>query len=152
MNINEPSPPAEPAVDHRGLRRLSFDECMSRLRESKVGRIAFAADGEIVVLPVNPFVDQMTIVFRTSWGAKLLAAEQAGKVAFEVDGFDPDAATGWSVMVQGTLSIIDGTDESARLDLIAPPAWLPQPDGAFWVAIRPYDISGRELIRQDDDA
>ena len=146
------SQPAEPATDHRGLRRLGFDECLSRLRDAKVGRIAFATGGEVVVLPVNPFVDDMTILFRTSWGSKLLAAERAEKVAFEVDDFDPAMATGWSVVVQGTLRVIDGDDECARLELVAPPPWLPQQDESFWVAIQPYDVSGRELIPDDTTA
>lgn len=142
---NKPPQPADPPVDHRGLQRLGFDECLDRLREAKVGRVAFASDGEIVVLPVNPFLDNTTIMFRTSWGSKLLAADRANRVAFEVDFFDPHSATGWSVLVQGTLGVVDSTAECARLELIAPPAWLAESGDSFWVSIRPHDISGRQL-------
>ncbi|WP_153504767.1 pyridoxamine 5'-phosphate oxidase family protein [Cumulibacter manganitolerans] len=142
---NDPTPSAA-STDHRGLRRMGLEECTAKLREATVGRVAFVSDGEIVILPVNPVVDGTTILFRTSWGAKYWAAELSSQAAFEIDGFDADSATGWSVLAQGTFAIVDDRAECERLDRMAPAAWLPPSDASFWVAIRPHDLSGREIL------
>ena len=41
------------------------------------------------------------VVFRTAEGTKLAAAVLGRGVAFEVDGYDPEAGEAWSVVVKG---------------------------------------------------
>lgn len=62
------------------------------LRNTRHGRLAFLADGQIEVFPVNYAFDGKKLYFRTAPGTKLLAAEAQAMVAFETDGILPDEA------------------------------------------------------------
>ena len=94
------------ATDHAGLVVLSFDECLELMASSGVGRLAFLADGEIEVLPVNYTIDGARVAFRTATGTKLDAAIEQAVVAFEVDAFDPSERTGWSVVIKGRAEVV----------------------------------------------
>jgi CBS domain-containing protein len=145
------TPQQGPAVripkDHRGLRVLGLDECLDRLRQASIGRLAFIRDGGPVILPVNHGLDEVGVVFRTTWGSKLLMAEQQGPVAFEVDGVDEDHETGWSVLVTGSASIVYDSDDASRLDQLGLRSWAGPDEDALWVRILAEDISGREIMR-----
>ena len=65
-------------TDHAGLEILPVDECLRLLASVPVGRVGFVADGEVVVLPVNHFVDGQDVIFRTAHGSKASAAEGQG--------------------------------------------------------------------------
>lgn len=147
-DINDSSSPDTYPTDHRGLRLLGFDECLKRIAEAVVGRIGFSHDGEIVILPVNHVLDGMDIVFRTSWGSKLEVASAVSRAAFEVDGYDAGFATGWSVLVRGSVMLVDDAEDSRHLDEIPSRYWLPGDEDTFWVRIRPDEITGREIIRR----
>src|SRR3954452_5292991 len=82
------------------LVELGPEECLRLLRTRQVGRVAFVADGQPLILPVNYAVDAATIVFRTDRGTKL-AAMPLTRVAFEADDIDEVGAQGWDVVVQG---------------------------------------------------
>ncbi|MGZ4640078.1 MAG: CBS domain-containing protein [Actinomycetes bacterium] len=142
-----PAQAAGGATDHRGLRVLGLEECLDRLRKARIGRLAFIRDGGPVVLPVNHGVDDVGVVFRTTWGSKLLMAEQQGPVAFEVDGVDEERETGWSVLVTGSASIVYETAEAERLDGLGVHSWAGVDEDALWVRILAEDISGREIER-----
>ena len=101
-------------LDHSGMGVLSRDECYDRLRTARVGRLAFVSDGDPVILPVNHGVDGESIVFRTAPGSKLLAGDSELRVAFEVDGYDVDRRSGWSVLVRGTASTVEDVGEIRR--------------------------------------
>jgi CBS domain-containing protein len=149
----EPGREAEPAggvrvegpTDHRGLRVLSLERCVERLRQAPVGRLAFIHDGDPVVLPVNHGLDELDVVFRTTWGSKLQLAQSSGPVAFEVDGVDENRETGWSVLVKGTASIVYESSDLERLERLGVGAWAGVGDDAFWVRIRAQEITGREV-------
>ncbi len=136
-------------IDHRGMRVLTLDECLERLRGQTIGRVAFGHDGEIVVLPVNYHLDGVDVVFRTTYGSKLQQAADAGRVAFEVDWFDLDATTGGSVLVQGGASLVDDRAEMRRLEQGVDSAWVPSAQW-FWVRVRPAEVSGRVIVREGD--
>lgn len=142
-----PARAAGAATDHRGLRVLGLEECLDRLRKARIGRLAFVRDGGPVVLPVNHGVDDVGVVFRTTWGSKLLMAEQQGPVAFEVDGVDEERETGWSVLVTGSASIVYETAEAERLEGLGVHSWAGVDEDALWVRILAEDISGREIQR-----
>jgi CBS domain-containing protein len=142
-----PPPAATVSRDHRGLRVLGLDECLDRLRQAPMGRLAFMHNGGPVVLPVNHGLDEAGVVFRTTWGSKLMRAEQQGPVAFEVDGTDEDQETGWSVLVTGSASIVYESDITDRLDRLGVRSWAGVDEDALWVRILAEDISGREIVR-----
>lgn len=142
----QPGPAVRTSKDHRGLRVLGLEECLDRLRQASMGRIAFIRDGGPVVLPVNHGLDEVGVVFRTTWGSKLLMAEQQGPVAFEVDGVDEGQETGWSVLVIGSASIVYDSDDATRLDRLGVRSWAGADEDALWVRILAEDISGREIM------
>jgi hypothetical protein len=131
--------------DHSGLEIVPLTECLRLLASVPVGRIAFHADGEVVVLPVNHLVDGQDIVFRTASGSKLSAAEKADIVAFEADDYDAQTKSGWSVVVNGRAEILYENTETQRLDGLDLHPWPTGVDCPFWIRIRPTSVSGRQI-------
>jgi nitroimidazol reductase NimA-like FMN-containing flavoprotein (pyridoxamine 5'-phosphate oxidase superfamily) len=132
-------------ADHTGLEVLPLTECLRLLASVPVGRIAFHAAGEVIVLPVNHLVDGQDIVFRTAAGSKLSAAEQADIVAFEADDYDAQARTGWSVVVNGQAEILYENTQTQRLSGLGLDSWATDVDRPFWIRIRPTSVSGRRI-------
>jgi nitroimidazol reductase NimA-like FMN-containing flavoprotein (pyridoxamine 5'-phosphate oxidase superfamily) len=122
---------------------LNDSECWSLLSEAVVGRLAVTLDGQPDIFPVNPVVDHGTIVFRTAAGTKLAAAEQRD-VAFEIDGYDVDDGTAWSVVVKGRADQITGKQEIARAQALPLFPWQEGRKSRF-VRIEPTTISGRRF-------
>ena len=100
-----------PPQDRQGLEVLTSAACWQMLTDAAIGRVAFVHQGQPVVLPVNHGVVGHSIVFRTREGAKLSAAVMADAVAFEADGWDVAARTGWSVLVSGVASTVVEREE-----------------------------------------
>lgn len=122
---------------------LAVSDCWALLRDSVVGRLAIVAGGEPDIFPVNHIVDHGSIVFRTAAGTKLATAVRH-QVAFEVDGYDADDATAWSVVAKGTAHEISEMQESIRaMDLPLYP-WHDGPKPHF-VRIEPTSVTGRRL-------
>ncbi|SDO89708.1 Pyridoxamine 5'-phosphate oxidase [Pedococcus dokdonensis] len=134
-------------TDHTGLRVLDLDECLARLVEVPVGRFAFQLDGELTVLPVVHTLDGIDVCFRTTGDSKIQAAVDHDRVAFEVDQFDARTRTGWSVLVQGTATVVDDDEDVRRLDRVARVPWVPPHEAAStWVRVRTQSITGRALV------
>ena len=133
-------------TDHAGLAVLSFDECLDRLRRARVGRVAFVHNGEPLILPVNHDLDRETVVFRTAAGSKLAAAEAETPVAFEVDAFDVERRSGWSVVVRGSATVITDPEEITRLEPLGVWPWADAVDRPHWIRVRPSEITGREIV------
>ena len=133
-------------LDRRGLRVLGLDECLHLLGRAPMGRLAMVRNGEPIVLPVNHGVDDMSVVFRTTWGSKLVAAQQQSLVAFEADDADEERRGGWSVLVTGRASIVSDPDEVERLERLGVPMWLGVDEDTLWVRITPNEISGRAIV------
>lgn len=135
-----------PATDHTGLRVMGLDESLLRLGEAPVGRLAFPLDGEIAVLPVNHVLDGVDVCFRTSGGSKVQAAVDGDAVSFQVDDWDAESRTGWSVLVHGTASVVTDDDEVARLVGTARRPWVPLDADARWVRVSTRQVTGREIL------
>ncbi|KRF25092.1 pyridoxamine 5'-phosphate oxidase family protein [Phycicoccus sp. Soil803] len=134
-------------TDHTGLEVLDLDECLAKLVEVPVGRLAFHLDGELTILPVVHTVDGVDVCFRTTGDSKIQAAVDRDPVAFEVDQFDASTRTGWSVVVQGTALVVDDESDVRRLDQAARAPWVPpHPGPSTWVRVRTQSITGRALV------
>jgi hypothetical protein len=96
------------------------------------------------VQPVNFALFEGDVVVRTATGSKLAAAVRQAVVAFEVDDFDAEARTGWSVVVVGRARLISGGPELAALRALPLDPWAPGARDRF-VRIRPELISGRRI-------
>ena len=82
------------------LESLTESECIDLLATHHAGRLAVVVEDRPLIFPVNYALGDRIMAMRTADGTKLAAARNA-HVAFEIDGYDPDAGRGWSVLVQG---------------------------------------------------
>ena len=126
-------------------RELTRAECFELLASAPFGRVAVTDDRGPVVFPVNFVLDRHTVVFRTEAGTKLDAASRGSRVCFEVDGADPAAGTGWSVLVRGDITEVTDPAELARLRELPLPAWMPGTRNRY-VRILPAVLTGRRIV------
>lgn len=136
---------------HPGVSVLEVNVCWTLLRSADVGRVAVVIDDHPDIFPVNYLVDHGTLVFRTAKGTKLAAAVSCPQVAFEVDGYDPEAGEAWSVIVKGKAK--ESTTMPELIDTIELPLfpWHAGPKGRF-VRIVPVDVTGRRFRVIDAEA
>ena len=130
--------------DTQPLTSLSQEACWERLRAERVGRLVVAVGSQPDIFPVNYVVEDGEIIVRTAEGTKLAAAIMGGRVAFEIDEFDADHHTGWSVVVHGTAREADkllDVMQDAEIDT------SPWADGAKLrvVHITPDHVTGRSI-------
>jgi len=133
------------ATDHAGLVVLKLDECLHLMSTVAVGRVAFNADGDTEVLPVNFVLDGINVAFRTVQGSKLGAAVAADAVTFEVDAFDDSTSSGWSVLAKGQAELILDDDTISHLDSKGLRPYVTSVPRPYWVVIRPHTITGRQV-------
>lgn len=123
------------------LCEISDAECLELLKGEEVGRLAVVVEGRPQIFPVNYALDASgSVILRTAIGTKLAAAVNH-HVAFEVDRFDPEMHTGWSVVVHGV------AHQTTAVAVAAGQAPL-----GSWLADRPHlvriahrSVSGRRL-------
>ncbi len=132
-------------LDRSGLEVLDRDECLRLLGTATLGRIGVTSAVLPTVLPVNFGFDGTRILIHTGPGTKLAAATRNAVVAFEVDQFDAEAHTGWSVVVQGVAREITDFDERADAQRHVPARWAPGSDHHL-VAISTEIVSGRRIL------
>jgi nitroimidazol reductase NimA-like FMN-containing flavoprotein (pyridoxamine 5'-phosphate oxidase superfamily) len=124
---------------------LTEDQCLALLSSHDVGRIAFGFEGRIEIFPVNYGIEGVVILIRTSPGTKLEGAPKSA-VAFEVDGWDAESGTGWSVVARGFAGEV--TTDSGRVaeHLRSIPVHPVAPGEHFHLlAIKPIEITGRRF-------
>jgi hypothetical protein len=130
---------------------LDVQACLDLLRTCDVGRLAVSITNHPDIFPINYVVDRGTVVFRTAEGTKLAAALLGRGVAFETDGYDPDAGEAWSVVIKGyAIEIEQIHDYFDALDLPLFP-WHAGPKHRI-VRIEPLEISGRRFHVVGHDA
>lgn len=132
------------ADERAWLEELSEDECLTFLRGTDLGRIAFS-DGDFpVVLPVNyrfaQGPDTWWLALRSRPGGVIDRAPM--HVAFEIDGIDPIARRGWSVLVVGKLRHVDPAPGTSSLVDSEP--WMDE-DRSAWLLVEPVSVTGRRL-------
>lgn len=132
--------------DRLGLEILPYETCLELLAGEVVGRIGLVEAGEPVIVPVNYVLDGTSVVFRSLAGTKLDAAERHRAVAFEIDGHDATARTGWSVLVSGVAEPVDDAAEVDRLERLGLDAWaLSHQAQTSWVRVRADAVTGRRI-------
>ncbi len=127
--------------DDHGLGVLAEDTCLSLLGSEAVGRLGFSAGGLPVIYPVNFFLDERSVVFRSEPGQKLEAAAHNSVACLEVDHFDTMNHAGWSVLATGRLSIADADRAEALARLPLSPWALDEP--SRFIELEVELISGR---------
>ncbi len=126
-------------------RELAFDECARLLRAGVVGRVALTTPDGPHIFPLNYSVVDEAILVATSPYSALGTYGNGLVVAFEVDRFDFETHTGWSVLVRGRAEAVTDPEELQRLKRL----WAPRPwaDGSRNLHLRiPWtEVSGRSL-------
>jgi uncharacterized protein len=129
------------------LEEIPEAQCLEILAVHALGRIAFVAQGQQEIFPVNYGLRGDTVVMRTAPGTKLSHAP-GSQVAFEIDDYDYDKGVGLSVVVHGTAyDVTDSGDDfswaarGADVTSLAPGAKVHR------LAIKPSAISGRRFRR-----
>jgi nitroimidazol reductase NimA-like FMN-containing flavoprotein (pyridoxamine 5'-phosphate oxidase superfamily) len=136
-------------VSDFGLRVLSREECDAALANQRVGRVGLPVLDHPLVLPVVYALMDGDIVFRTAPGEKLIAAALLRSVAFEVDDYDVESRTGWSVNVTGTIEEIIGRRDLERARALDLPSWAGEARDRY-VRIRTHAVTGRAIDHAED--
>jgi uncharacterized protein len=135
------------ADPHLRLDEIERDECLRLLAGDEIGRLAVVAGNTAVVVPVNYTLDGDTVVLRTEPGTKLDDGPRA-RASFEVDCFDRERRTGWSVVATGRLEEITRYDAASfeRVGRLAVDPWAGG-DKAHWMRLVPNRVTGRRVSR-----
>lgn len=130
---------------HHRHEELDADECWSLLRCTETGRVAFADENRIQVLPVNYVVRDGSIFFRTSAYGAIGAGLRDGTASFQIDQFDDFLQAGWSVLVSGNARPVEDTE--MLTELWGPERPEPWADGvrSLFIQIRPDRVTGRRV-------
>jgi nitroimidazol reductase NimA-like FMN-containing flavoprotein (pyridoxamine 5'-phosphate oxidase superfamily) len=130
---------------HPRLEVIQRDECLRLLAGDEIGRLAVISGNTPIVLPVNYALDGETVVFRTDSGTKLDRGPRA-RASFEVDRFDRQRRTGWSVVATGRLEEVTRYDSATfdRLQGLAVDPWAGG-DKAHWMRLVPDRVTGRRV-------
>jgi nitroimidazol reductase NimA-like FMN-containing flavoprotein (pyridoxamine 5'-phosphate oxidase superfamily) len=131
------------------LVELERDECIELLARTGFGRLALSPPDwrtPPVIRPVTYVFDRgsQSIVFRSARGSKFTALLLSAQCAFEIDGIEPAAETGWSVIVQGPIEEIENMAEIHRLERLELHPWAPG-EKPHWIRIRATVVSGRRI-------
>jgi hypothetical protein len=108
--------------------------------------VGVLVDSAPEIYPVNFAVDGATIVLRTERGNKLRGVDRSPSICFQIDGFDLDTRTGWSVLVKGKAILVREPHEVARLEQVALDLWA-LGEKTTWIQIIPTEVTGRRLHR-----
>jgi uncharacterized protein len=123
---------------------LTESECWKLLEDEELGRLAVTVAGQVDLFPLNYTVADRTVVFRTAEGSKLAEIAANSRVAFEIDGYEPDSGQAWSVVVKGLAELMTRfADIYPAQDLPLFP-WNAAPKPWF-VRITPRLVTGRRF-------
>ena len=129
---------------------LSESECFELLGVATVGRIGFVTPESIEILPLVYRLGADHRLFMTTSRSGVVArlAATASIVAFEVDFHAEDFGRAWSVLMNGTVSLLDSAATGAFEALRRPPVPWPELVDTIPVQFRPRTIAGRVLLHQ----
>jgi nitroimidazol reductase NimA-like FMN-containing flavoprotein (pyridoxamine 5'-phosphate oxidase superfamily) len=127
---------------------LGREECLGLLASDVIGRLGVVAGNTALVLPVNYALDGETVVFRTDPGTKLDQGPRA-RSSFEVDRFDREQRTGWSVVATGRLEEVTPYDAATfdRVRRLVVDPWVGG-EQAHWMRLLPDRLTGRRITRK----
>jgi len=91
--------------DARGLGVFDEGICLRLLADQPLGRLGFTASALPVIFPINFFLDDRTVYFRSEIGQKTTAADHYSVACLEVDEYNGLDHSGWSVLATGRLSL-----------------------------------------------
>jgi nitroimidazol reductase NimA-like FMN-containing flavoprotein (pyridoxamine 5'-phosphate oxidase superfamily) len=131
----------------RKVRTIDGPRCWELIESVPVGRLVIVdSSATPIALPVNHAVDDGTIVFRTIPGSKLASAVQHHRVSYQVDWFDRDLHSGWSVLAKGRAMMVTDQETLERRHGGRLESWATGVTETFWVRVTPDELTGLELL------
>ncbi|QGF24406.1 pyridoxamine 5'-phosphate oxidase family protein [Raineyella fluvialis] len=125
-------------MERERMEELTPEACWEVLAEQQIGRLAYVLDGEVNIVPINHAVREGQIIFETGQGSKLVALDEQGTVAYEVDRIDEHESV--SVVVRGFATELEG--EEARTAASGVHPWI-EGDKPDVMVIVPSVVTGR---------
>lgn len=125
-----------------GIRRMTEDECWSRLEPGGIARLAVRDGYDVDLFPINFATSGGRLVLRTTHGTKLNALTVHPRVALEIDGEDDGEL--WSVVVKGDARTPELTTELQELRDLHVRSASPQWKSAY-VVVDPVSVTGRRF-------
>jgi uncharacterized protein len=110
---------------------FSREQCLALVASVSIGRVVYTDQALPAVVPMNFVLDGDEVVIHTGSGSTLVAAIRNAVVAFQVDDFDSDTTTGWSVTITGRARLVDDEEEATRLARLPLRPWVPTENGQF---------------------
>jgi nitroimidazol reductase NimA-like FMN-containing flavoprotein (pyridoxamine 5'-phosphate oxidase superfamily) len=131
------------------MRTIPESECYELLAVATVGRIGFVSPGGVQILPIDFRLGRGKRLFmKTSpHGTVARLVQDQAPVAFEVDYHASDFGIAWSVLMNGTLRLLDTEASAAYADLRLQPVPWPGLGSTVTIQFVPETISGRGLHR-----
>ena len=131
-------------MSNYGLEVLGRGECEQLLATQSVGRVGLSG-ARPGVFPVLYALLDGNVVFRTAPGEKLIAAALCREVVFEIDAYDLETHSGWSVNVLGNAQEIEEPAELARATALGLVPWAGELRDRY-VRIHTNEVSGRRIV------
>ena len=134
-------------IDRNGFEVPSREECLDLIRHRPLGRLAIHTGALPAIVPVNFVLTSEGVIVRTAPGTKLDQALRGAVVAFEVDDYDVQRHTGWSVNVVGIARELTDPVQIALAQHLPIAHWGPGARSHF-VCIGLDVVSGRRIANQ----
>jgi hypothetical protein len=122
------------------LMDLSADECWTLAASMPVGRMAWSGPQGPTIVPVNFLLTDGQVHVRTAAYSALARECDDSPVAFEVDQFDIERRSGWSVLLRGRAHLAFGGSPGGD----QPEVWPAGARGLF-LTIDVEETSGRRV-------
>lgn len=132
----------------RPLRELTSKQCWGYLEGQVIGRVGWNTLDGPEILPVNYVVHKETVIFRTAAYGPMAELHDPRRVVFQIDAFDADQRTGWSVVVHGTARAVRHPEALVEVWAADPPEPWAEGNRHLIIAITPARVSGREITVQ----
>lgn len=124
---------------------LRYRECVELLSRAQLGRAAFATPQGPAIVPVNHVVLDHAVIIRTSPYSQLGLLGASGRLAYEVDGYDPASHSGWSVIATGLGERIDDRGEREFIHAFHDPEPWARGVRTLYIRLRWDQLTGRRI-------
>lgn len=129
----------------RTFAHLDPDECWRLVGRHGVGRVVFTGDTYTQVVPTTYDAVNGDAYFRAPTFGELARRVDGHTASLQVDEIDPNAFTGWSVLMTGTAHRVQDAATVASLwSLGRPHAWLPGAQ-TQWIALSVDHVRGQRV-------
>ncbi|MDO5682801.1 MAG: pyridoxamine 5'-phosphate oxidase family protein [Propionibacteriaceae bacterium] len=137
----------EPGLPSARFDTLPTEEIVALLRTHHIGRVAWESAHGPVILPVAYAWRAGEMAFRTATDSPLGDLVTPREVAFQIDDYDIETATGWSVLVSATTAQVIADDDLAAWQELLPEPWAPGNRDCV-IRLTPRTLSGRAVSRR----